>query len=115
MSNNDDVVVRGGGIPHDNHSNSNNNKKWQRGCAKRAKHRLQSIHRDTINLQSPIFAIIENNQNNEDNNLLLLPPSIKTWPWLDNKNCGSWYLRPPVISSVHNNVVPLSPSLVPDV
>jgi len=68
---------------------SNNNRKRKRKLAYRARHRLLSIDRDTKDLKQRILSTLHNNT--DDNKI----QHHHQWPWLPNKNCGSWYLEPP--------------------
>lgn len=73
------------------HSNepTNINSRQQRKLAYRARNRLLSIHRDAHDLKQRIFdAILESDHNN-----VIKTQQFRTFPWLANKNCGSWYLR----------------------
>src|SRR5210317_711184 len=67
---------------------TNINSRQQRKLAYRARNRLLSIHRDAHNLKQRMFdAILESDHNNAIKN-----QQFRTFPWLANKNCGSWYL-----------------------
>lgn len=73
------------------HSNepTNINSRQQRKLAYRARNRLLSIHRDAHNLKQRVFdAILES----EDLDHVIKSQQFRTFPWLANKNCGSWYL-----------------------
>jgi tRNA A64-2'-O-ribosylphosphate transferase len=50
----------------------------KRNAAYRARHRLHSINRDA--------SLLTKHQ------LAPLIPNTGTWPWIPNKQCGSWYL-----------------------
>jgi len=70
-------------------SSNNNNRKRKRKLAYRARHRLLSIDRDTKDLKQRILSTLHNNT--DDYKI----QQHHQWPWLPNKNCGSWYLDPP--------------------
>ena len=67
-------------------NSSSDNRKRRRKLAYRARHRLLSIDRDTKDLKNRILSALHNNT--DDNKL----QQHHHWPWLPNKNCGSWYL-----------------------
>ena len=64
----------------------------KRKLAYRARHRLVSIHCDATSLSQHIASSDE------------LLPTSKEWPWIPNKQCGSWYLNPP---SANCNITPV--------
>ena len=71
------------------------NSRQQRKLAYRARNRLLSIHHDAQNLKQRVYDILESHHN--DNLYASSTRStqrIKSFPWLPNKNCGSWYLPP---------------------
>ena len=68
-------------------SSNNNNRKRKRKLAYRARHRLLSIDRDTKDLKNRILSTLHTVDGNKIQ-------QHHQWPWLPNKNCGSWYLEP---------------------
>ena len=60
--------------------------------AYRARHRLLSIDRDSKDLKQRILAALSAVKDKEDEHTLDLDNN--SWPWLPNKQCGSWYLPP---------------------
>jgi tRNA A64-2'-O-ribosylphosphate transferase len=69
------------------HYESNQKKKKstreKRKVAYRARHRLLSISRDSEFIQERMLAALHDDSWTK-----------KEWPWIPNKNCGSWYLPP---------------------
>eukprot|EP00984_Skeletonema_dohrnii_P010912 scaffold4294_cov95-Skeletonema_dohrnii-CCMP3373.AAC.2 len=69
----------------------NINSRQQRKLAYRARNRLLSIHRDAQNLKQRVYDILESHHPDASSTTT---QRIKSFPWLPNKNCGSWYLPP---------------------
>eukprot|EP00985_Skeletonema_marinoi_P011205 scaffold5306_cov92-Skeletonema_marinoi.AAC.4 len=67
------------------------NSRQQRKLAYRARNRLLSIHRDAQNLKQRVYDILESHHPDVSSTS---STRIKSFPWLPNKNCGSWYLPP---------------------
>jgi len=72
---------------------SNVNGRQKRKLAYRSRHRLLSIDRDSKYLKDRVLSAIANS----DDSTLPNHDDCNHWPWLPNKQCGSWYLPP------HNN------------
>ncbi|KAL7541301.1 hypothetical protein ACHAXR_010794 [Thalassiosira sp. AJA248-18] len=73
-----------------NHPN-NNNSRQKRKLAYRSRHRLLSINRDAKDLkQRALTALTTSNKTKHD----YFAINCNSWPWLPNKQCGSWYLSP---------------------
>ena len=73
------------------------NSRQQRKLAYRARNRLLSIHRDAQNLKQRVYAILESHHQCHLHHENLSSSTdttqhIKSFPWLPNKKCGSWYL-----------------------
>lgn len=69
--------------------------------AYRARHRLQSIHRDSKNLKQRVLSSLAPAECNEYS---FGSDAASHWPWLPNKKCGSWYLPPDQFSSIEADV-----------
>ncbi len=61
-----------------------NKSRQKRKTAYRARHRLHSINRDARSLQKRVFSVLSSSG-------VQIP---ENWPWISNKQCGSWYLPP---------------------
>eukprot|EP00980_Cylindrotheca_fusiformis_P001849 scaffold414_cov109-Cylindrotheca_fusiformis.AAC.12 len=68
-----------------------NTKRQKRKLAFRARHRLLSIQRDSEFLQAHILSALKKTE--------IQWRKHEDWPWIPNKQCGSWYL-PPTSTSV---------------
>lgn len=78
---------------HSNHQQPHINSRQQRKLAYRARNRLLSIHHDAQNLKQRVYDILEAHHNKNLSSTTSIQ-RIKSFPWLPNKNCGSWYLPP---------------------
>eukprot|EP00985_Skeletonema_marinoi_P011768 scaffold5589_cov89-Skeletonema_marinoi.AAC.1 len=70
------------------------NSRQQRKLAYRARNRLLSIHRDAQDLKQRVYDILESHHHHDNPSASTSSTRIKSFPWLPNKNCGSWYLPP---------------------
>lgn len=76
------------------------NSRQQRKLAYRARNRLLSILRDAQNLKNRVYSILleshghHHDDDDDDASSSTYTQRIKSFPWLPNKNCGSWYLPP---------------------
>mmetsp|Transcript_32808 Transcript_32808/g.67115 ORF Transcript_32808/g.67115 Transcript_32808/m.67115 type:complete len:580 (-) Transcript_32808:3594-5333(-) len=74
--------------------NEHINSRQQRKLAYRARNRLLSIHRDAQDLKQRVYDILESHHHHGNPSASTLSTRMKSFPWLPNKNCGSWYLPP---------------------
>ena len=65
------------------------NSRQQRKLAYRARNRLLSIHRDAQDLKQRVYDVLARESPHE-----ATTQRMKSFPWLPNKSCGSWYLPP---------------------
>jgi len=76
------------------------NSRQQRKLAYRARNRLLAIHRDAQNLKARVYSTLEQHHHDDDDaSSHTYIRRIKSFPWLPNKNCGSWYLPPDDITT----------------
>lgn len=66
----------------------------QRKLAYRARNRLLSIHRDAQNLKERVYSALLDDYSSRSIKNPSLQQRIRSFPWLPNKNCGSWYIPP---------------------
>ena len=66
-------------------SENNISSRQKRKVANRSRHRLLSINRDFTNLKERVLSALHNHSIADEN-------IINNWPWIPNKQCGSWYL-----------------------
>ena len=72
----------------------NINSRQQKKLAYRARNRLLSIHHDAQNLKDRVYDILESSAFARSNE-----QQVQSFPWLPNKNCGTWYLPPEEVST----------------
>ena len=70
------------------------NSRQQRKLAYRARNRLLSIHRDAKDLKQRVFDALECSDSPHTTK-----QRVESFPWLPNKNCGTWYLPPDEITT----------------
>ncbi|CAJ1966154.1 unnamed protein product [Cylindrotheca closterium] len=82
----------GGGAKALSPTNKPKNKREKRKIANRARHRLLSIRKDANAIEDVIKP------------LLIADDAVTVhddWPWIANKQCGSWYLPKPTLCSCY--------------
>jgi tRNA A64-2'-O-ribosylphosphate transferase len=73
----------------------NNRQKRKQAC--RARHRLLSIYKDTRSLKERLCLVLAS---------LSSSNIIEGWPWIANKQCGSWYLPLPPDDGLMSSISP---------